>query len=347
MGDFTGFTFRGRHSSEYRIVRVSDGDRYSCGLLPDFDNLGVELVGIDMDLYESQRYKQTEFEIKIAYDSFTEGNMRSLKYWLGNKELGEFKFDECPYKSYYVKIASPPQLEYICFDEDDGRGGKRRIYKGEGTITFIAYDPFGYTKDDTTYVDESKGILKTTTDKTKHNWQISNTYQPYIIPEDNITQWNYNILLKDDIAYSEYNKFTHKKTIDGNKIYAAKLYNPGDFSVNFDLLMDLGGAPNGQITIRLYKGDVDLKTISENNDFYTTFSLDLSGLSGSTNIWLDTTTHSLIVYNGGTKNMRYDFVKTNRWPRIAAGGDMAIRIDTNISSASIEAAAIKYNYKFY
>ena len=36
-----------------------------------------------------------------------------------------------------VKTTGLPQLKYICFDE-----GGERIYKGEGTLNFIAYFPF-------------------------------------------------------------------------------------------------------------------------------------------------------------------------------------------------------------
>ena len=63
---------------------------------------------------------------------------------------GEFKihegslegntFYEITTKPIYwiAKVQSPPQLKYICFDEDG-----QRIYKGEGTINLISYFPFG------------------------------------------------------------------------------------------------------------------------------------------------------------------------------------------------------------
>ena len=43
---------------------------------------------------------------------------------------------------WLAKVQSPPQLKYVCFEEkkDDKL---QRIYKGEGTINFIAYYPFG------------------------------------------------------------------------------------------------------------------------------------------------------------------------------------------------------------
>ena len=57
-----------------------------------------------------------------------------------SREIKPLIFDEFPYKKYMVKCAQPPVLKFLCFDEYEFR-----IYKGEGTVQFIAYYPFAFS----------------------------------------------------------------------------------------------------------------------------------------------------------------------------------------------------------
>lgn len=170
--DFIGFTFDGVHSSELNILRVSDGDRYNEVLLPDIEDKTIESSGRDGVYYYGSFYQSREIEIQIAFDQVTEEQYRNIRRLFGQKKICKLIFDERPYKVYYVKLAEPISLETVCFDEEDyywdttGHrpkdepistdgmyipgsidhkvylGTKKRIYKGEGSINFIAYDPF-------------------------------------------------------------------------------------------------------------------------------------------------------------------------------------------------------------
>ena len=137
LHDFCGFTWRGDHSSKYGIVRVSDGSRYNDTILPAFQDTTQKMPGSDGTLYWESFYTNKTFSINIAFDHLTEDNYRKLRQWLNGKDRGELIFDEAPYKTYTVKLQSAPQLKTICFNESN-----QRIYKGEGTISFVAYYPF-------------------------------------------------------------------------------------------------------------------------------------------------------------------------------------------------------------
>ena len=54
--------------------------------------------------------------------------------------MHELSFDERPYIVYDAKVTGTPTLKFICFDENG-----QRIYKGEGTVQFTAYYPYGHT----------------------------------------------------------------------------------------------------------------------------------------------------------------------------------------------------------
>ena len=137
-GDFIGFTFNGRHSSELGIIRTSDGSRYNSELLPSFNDNTVAVPGGDGTYYFGSYYNQKPFPIQFATDELDEAQFRQLRQWLGDKGIHDLIFDEAPYKVYSAKIAAVPNFNYICFDE----GTDHRTYKGEGTIQFVCYYPF-------------------------------------------------------------------------------------------------------------------------------------------------------------------------------------------------------------
>ena len=241
--DFTGFTFDGVHSDELNILRVSDGDRYSESILPDIEDKTVEADGRDGVYYYGSFYKSRNIDIQIAFDKVTEEQYRNIRRLFGQKKICKLIFDERPYKVYYVKIAEPITLETICFDEEDyewvdhsqeeNNGGyipdsidhkvytgtKRRIYKGEGSISFIAYDPFAR--------------------------QLYKTLDQYVVNGyDNVGEWaassgilsaeEYNTEAIDvyrDISDDSRITFTEKYNGEFN------VYNPGDIDVPYFLFI--------------------------------------------------------------------------------------------------------------
>ena len=147
LRDFCGFQWNGKHSSDLNIVRVSEGSRYSENLLPNFQDTTSQMAGEDGSLYWESFSTNKPWNINIAFDNLSEINYRELRQWLNAKDMGELIFDEAPYKAYTAKIQSPPQLKFICFNENG-----QRVYKGEGTIQFISYFP--YAKSVHKYLDQ-------------------------------------------------------------------------------------------------------------------------------------------------------------------------------------------------
>lgn len=116
-GDFLGFSFDGIHSSRLGITRVSNGDRYNESLTPEIEDKIISVPGEDGSYFFGSLYRNKTITVSIAFDSLNESQFRQLRKLLSTKKPGQLIFDERPYKVYTAKIASPPQLNYICFDE--------------------------------------------------------------------------------------------------------------------------------------------------------------------------------------------------------------------------------------
>ena len=155
-GDFIGFQFNGKHSSAMGIIRTSNGSRYNDILLPTFQDKTVVAPGSNETYYFGSQYTQRPFSISFATDSLTESQYRQLRAWLGDKQIHDLIFDETPYKVYSVKTSGSPTFNFICFEEGD-----KRIYKGEGSINFVAYYPFARSR---------FKYLNNCSDKNKDEW---------------------------------------------------------------------------------------------------------------------------------------------------------------------------------
>lgn len=208
-GDFIGFTFNGVHSSTLGIMRVSNGSRYIEDLLPSHQDKVVDAPGTDETFYFGTFYKQKIFNINFVFDSLTETQIRILKQLFADKELHELWFDETPYKAYTVKVNGSPQLKYICFNSEEENFQAKRVYRGEGTVSFIAYYPFAHSRYN--FIDDfdiSYGNL--------NEWSIASKLR---------IRGNYNKVLK-------VNKNTRK----------ILLWNAGDIHSDFKLNIKFGGA---------------------------------------------------------------------------------------------------------
>ena len=136
---FLGFTFAGKHSSDFGIIRVINGNRIKEDLFPESADVTQNIEGADGTLYYGTNYKKRDFTVDFAFDNMTEAKKRDMQKWLSIKEPRDLIFDEKEDIKYSAKITGKTTLSYIPFD--DGNNGT--IYKGEGTIVFTCYNPFG------------------------------------------------------------------------------------------------------------------------------------------------------------------------------------------------------------
>ena len=251
-GDYIGFTIGNYHSSDLGIIRTSDGSRFNENLLPNFSDKTVKIPGRDETLYFRTEYDKKEFPISFAFDSLTESKFRLLKQVFGKKELQNLIFDEAPYKVYKVKVAAPPNIKYICFEEND-----ERIYKGEGSVTFVAYYPFAKSrfkyKEDYNYtnipewkyaIDNMDEWLTASGIKGRNGFSNQNSDIPYgyfkctkfIYIEQDSNLENYYEGNNGNITTSDIEAEIENKNIRSfGGEYETRLYNPGDLDTPFKL----------------------------------------------------------------------------------------------------------------
>ena len=145
--DLTGFKFGDYHSSQFGLIRVSNGSRYNEYLLPTLKNTTTDVPGMEGTLYFGTQKTTRSFQVDMAFDSLTEEDIRDIREWLTGAH--SLIFDERPYIQYMCILNSAPQLKYLTFEENG-----ERIYKGELSVNFVSYLPYGYSIDEKKFIDD-------------------------------------------------------------------------------------------------------------------------------------------------------------------------------------------------
>lgn len=141
MRDFTGFRFGNIHSEDLHLLVISTSDRYEKNVLPENQDYSTDIPGGNGSYYFGSTFKNREFKVDVAFDNVDEKTWRRISNLFANDKLQDLVFDELPYKTYKAKIKSKPEFKFICFkNRDTGE----RVYKGEGTLNFVCYQPFAY-----------------------------------------------------------------------------------------------------------------------------------------------------------------------------------------------------------
>lgn len=147
--DFIGFSFNGIFSinDKFKIYRVSDGSRYTHRLGASNTEKTAENTGGDGTYYFGTLNRSKSFQVNFVFDDLTDSGLRELKDWLCTDQLADLWFYEEPYKVYTAKPVGEPNLKFIAFDGVDDQNRPIRLYKGEGTVEFVAYWPYAHTPD--------------------------------------------------------------------------------------------------------------------------------------------------------------------------------------------------------
>lgn len=345
-GDFIGFTFDKKHSSELGIVRVSEGSRYDENLLPSIEDKFVRVPGGDGNYFFGSYYTERDFNISIAFDNLSEEQFRKLRQHLNGKKKGELIFDEAPYKVYKVKVATSPNLKYICFDKEGDDGKRIRIYKGEGSISFKTLSPFAKSKHK--WLSEYRSSTTSTVSTEEDNLLTKeDLYNPKLVElGDNVDEWAAaSGMLEEQGDYDSYNNGT------------INLYNPGDVETDFILKLNKTkevkneNTNNDSSTIEVLEDDSstteDSERISIQLDENPALLIDLFTLKdGDVSYQINSKTElieGLDAEGRLTGNIYNEYIAGGSFFKIPLG-DSTLTLPSDLTKENVE---IKYDYLYF
>lgn len=336
-GDFIGFTIDGIHSSQLGIIRVSDGSRFTESLLPAFSDKTIQIPGGDGMYYFGREYGSRSFSINIAYDSLREEQIRKIRQIFYEKKTHELVFDEYPYKIFDVVIQNPPQIKFLCFDDDFGK----RVYKGEGTLSFICYNP--YAKAKYKFLEDYSGTITNTLPQEVISWYRRDSNLDEWIASSGIISKYQTVFSGDISADIEIDKFA---VVFGNNGFYT--YNPSDIAVPFKMAIVF---PSGR---KLTTFSLSLKEVSSGLEKRIVFDT-ITAENGDNGILIDGergivvgsagTTAKEIFKNSPTKNLYNRCIKSGTFFDIPNTGELEW-LACGASQKDPDKIGIQYNYKY-
>lgn len=315
-GDFISFTYNGVHSTELGIVRTSSSNRYNDQLVPTSQDKTVAVPGGNGTYFFGSNYTQRAITLNIAYDEVTEATLRRMRKVFSADTIHPLIFDDAPYKVYYAKVSGQPQLNYIPFQnyDSDFLSGTPRIYKGEGTINFVCYDPFAHCLNDYKYLNQ---------------YTVNN---PSWYKYDNKNEWNLSAnLLSIKGNYDTYNVSS-----------GFKLYNPGDEEADFDFIIPISAASSlTGIKIKDDNNDLENHTLMLKNA--------ITPKTGDTHICFNSKMNLIQGYNNGvrTGNTYNEFIGSGHWFKIPLNENNKNWYFVPIDYSDVTAPVLKYDYLYY
>ena len=267
IDDYTGFRWNGKHTSQLGLTIVSSSSRYSLNPISSITNNTVDVPGGDGQYFFNSTYGPKKWTINFVFDNLDDYQWRDLLNWLYHKDTSDLVFDELPYKAYNAKLEGTPDVKYLAFTdvkakqyddsldkdtletynwgdydpasyithEPDGSHNfnkmyyKKRVYKGEGTLNFVAFFPYAYSardyknkymkyldeveyfpnKEETESQQELVGVVQTITKDGKWMGQISSI--------EGTTRIDNKQIIQGLIGENDEDNFTIYTTVDGKQ----------------------------------------------------------------------------------------------------------------------------------
>lgn len=390
-GDFLGFSFDGIHCSQLGITHVSSSDRYDEELFSEVRDKTIEIPNNHGEYYYGSTYGTRTFDIDFAYDSITETQFRKIRRLFGTTKICDLIFDERPYKVYRAKIESPLEMSYVCFDEQkrhpgdtivhggiryveengelvkeditpwvyefdsNGRPIKERIYKGEGKISLICYQPFAHQLFKIKELYERAG---------ENQGNLVTTYT-------NVDEWIESSGILTEVEWNTYH-IDQVISVNTPYTYGIPVYNPGDLNVGFYLYI-----PFKQIVTPVENSNpiitYEILPRGENSDIIINGDTEVLVLNpikrkgNDTGILINTCTHliegvvfSQIAHENDyrrpawqpTGNLYNEYIKVGEFPHIKCNDWELDTVDNHsqaiyISCAEVEGISIYYDYLYF
>lgn len=137
-----GFTYNGIHS-ETLGVYYAPGASDCWEPEADFETVSTEVQGRHGGYFYGTRVKSRTITLSCYYEDIDIEKREEIKRWLGRNTSGILEFDHRPYEYYKVfpsKVVTGNSYNHRSFD------GTANLYSATFTVTFTAYEPFGFLK---------------------------------------------------------------------------------------------------------------------------------------------------------------------------------------------------------
>lgn len=234
--NFIDFKFGNHWASDFNLVVVSSGDRYTPPTYGSVNPNTTTVAGKTGVYKWKTQIGEKVIMVDIAFDKVTMRDVNQIKQWLNPKKINKLILSEEPNKFYWCALNAEPDFSFVPFIEETKQIGNKKIvvgvYKGEMTLQFICADNYGYSEEaDYENVEVEKGIL--------YKDKYTDTIIPWVTASnllENAQLYNDNNIYLKPFIDEESGDASTSGISEDRPIY---LYNAGTENASLDLTFDL------------------------------------------------------------------------------------------------------------
>lgn len=234
--NFIDFKFGDHWASDFNLVVVSSGDRYTPPTYGSVNPNTTTVAGKTGVYKWKTQIGEKVITINIAFDKVTMQNVNQIKQWLNPKKINKLILSEEPNKYYWCAINAEPDFSFVPFIEETIKVGNKNlitgVYRGEMTLQFICADNFGFSENDSyENVEVEKGIL--------YSEKHPDTIIPWVTSSnllENAQLYNESAIYLKPFTDVESGDASTSGISENRPIY---LYNAGTENASLDLTFDL------------------------------------------------------------------------------------------------------------
>lgn len=149
---FISFSFGGKNIEDFNLIAYTDGDRIQRQGSSNFNNLTTNSDVLNGQLYWGTFFEGNSLSLELATDGMTQRQLDDFLRWFRGGETRELILAEHPNRGILARVAEPPALSLLPFEETTSINLRSRdfttsttLYRGEISITFQMDDPFWYS----------------------------------------------------------------------------------------------------------------------------------------------------------------------------------------------------------
>lgn len=150
---FISFSYGGKNIEDFNLIACVNGDRMERQLTGNFNDLITSYDVINGQYYWGTYFSNNEMSFTLATDGITQRELEDFIHWFAPGQTKELILAEHPNRAIMARVAAPPILSTIPFEEKvefalDGRTVETSttLYKGEIQLDLIMDEPFWHSK---------------------------------------------------------------------------------------------------------------------------------------------------------------------------------------------------------
>ena len=150
---FISFSYGGKNIEDFNLIACINGDRMERQLTGNFNDLVTNYDVINGQYYWGTYFSNNEMSFTLVTDGIMQSELEDFIHWFAPGQTKELILAEHPNRAIMARVAAPPTLSTIPFEEEiefslDGDSIKTSttLYKGEIQLQLIMDSPFWYSK---------------------------------------------------------------------------------------------------------------------------------------------------------------------------------------------------------